>query len=143
MPPGTLLALNTYMTPEPRSERSRGQLLRDAAVTLAAVLLAFAAFDDITTDTATTFTFEWVGLAVCGVCLLFVSWRLLRSEHRWLGSLSVVALAAAAGAGSTIRPGTGPFQIEYLITLAGLLWFLLLVGMLTALAWRRTVRDAA
>ena len=143
MPPGTLLALNTYMTPEPRSERSRRQLLRDAAVTLAAVLLAFAAFDDITTDSATTFTFEWAGLAICGVWLGIVSWRLLRSGHQGLGFVSVVVLAAAAGAGSTIRPGTGPFRIEYLITLAGLLWFLGLVGMLTALAWRRTVRGAA
>jgi peptidoglycan/LPS O-acetylase OafA/YrhL len=125
------------MTLGHRAEQSRRQLLRDAAVTLATVLLAFAAFDDITTDTATTFTFEWVGLAVCGVWLLIVSWRLLRSEHRWLGSISVVALVAAVGAGSAIRPGTGPFQIEYLTTIAGLIWFLGLVGILTGQAWRR------
>jgi peptidoglycan/LPS O-acetylase OafA/YrhL len=124
------------MTPGHRAERSRRQLLGDAAVTLAAVLLAFAAFDDITTDTATTFTFEWVGLAVCGVCLLFVSWRLLRSEHRWLGSLSVVALVAAVGAGSAIGAGTGPFQLEYLTTIGALLWFLALAGILSAQAWR-------
>ena len=109
------------MTHGHRAERSRRPLLRDAAGTLATVLLAFAAFDDITTDRATTFTFEWVALAVCGVWLLTVSWRLLRSEIRWLGAVSVVALVAAVGAGSTIRPGTGPFQIEYLTTIAGLL----------------------
>jgi hypothetical protein len=131
------------MTHGHRPERSRRQLLRDAAVTLATVLLAFAAFDDITTDTATTFTFEWVGLAVCGVWLLIVSWRLLRSEHRWLGSISEVALVAAVGAGSAIRPGSGPFQIEYLTTIAGLLWFLGLVGILTGQAWRRTDQHAA
>jgi len=131
------------MTLGQRAERSRRELLRDAAVTLAAVLLAFAAFDDITTDTATTFTFEWVGLAVCGVWLLIVSWRLLRSEHRWLGSISVVALVAAVGAGSAIRPGTGPFQLESLTTIAGLLWFLGLVGVLTGQAWRRADRHAA
>jgi len=28
-------------------------------------MIAFAAFDDITTDTAATFTFEWLGLGVC------------------------------------------------------------------------------
>ena len=123
------------MTLEHRTEPSRRQSLRDAAVTLATVLLAFAAFDDITTDTDTTFTFEWAGLAVCAVSLLIVSWRLLRSEHRWLGAVSVVALVAAVGAGSAIRPGTGPFQIEYLTTLAGLLWFLALVGILTGQAW--------
>ena len=122
------------MTLGHRAERSRRQLLRDATVTLATNLLAFAAFDDITTDTATTFTFEWVGLAVCGAWLLIVSWRLLRSEQRWLGSISVVALVAAVGAGSAIRPGTGHFPIEYLTTIAALLWFLGLVGILTGQA---------
>jgi hypothetical protein len=126
-----------------RAERSRRQLLRDAAVTLATVLLAFAAFDDITTDTATTFMSEWVGLAVCGAWLLIVSWRLLGSGHRRLGSISVVALVAAVGAGSAIRPGTGPFQIEYLTTIAGLLWFLGLAGILTRQAWRRADQHAA
>ena len=130
------------MTPEHRAERSRRQLLRDAAVTLAAVLLAFAAFDDITTDNDTNFTVEWACLAVCGLLLAMVSWRLLRRGHRWLGYISVVVLVAAVGAGSTIRPGISPFRIEYLITLAGLLWFLGLAGILTIRAWRRTERDA-
>ena len=120
-----------------RAEQSRRELLRDAALTLATVLLAVAAFDDITTDTATTFTFEWVGLALCGVWFVIVSWRLLRSEHRWLGAISAVALVATVGAGSTIRPGTGPLQLAYLITIAGLLWFLGLVAILTGQAWRR------
>lgn len=131
------------MTRGHRAERSRRQLLREAAVTLATVLLAFAAFDDITTDRASTFTVEWVALGVCSVWLLTVSWRLVRSEHRWLGFVSVVALAGAAGAGSTIRPGTGSFQIEYLTTIAGLFWFLGLVGILTGQAWRRADQHAA
>ncbi len=131
------------MTHGRRAERSRGQVLRDAAVTLATVLLAYAAFDDITTDNATTFTFEWVALAVCGVWLLIVSWRLLRSENRWLGAISLVALLTAVGAGSAIRPGTGQFQIEYLTTIAGLLWFLGLAGILTGLTWRRTDQHTA
>ena len=126
----------TTVTPGHRAEPSRRELLRDAAVTLATVLLAVAAFDDITTDTATTFTFEWFGLAVCGVCLLIVSWRLLWSERRWLGSVSVVALVAAVGGGSSFTPGTDPFQVEYLTTIAGLLWFLGLVAILTGQAWR-------
>jgi peptidoglycan/LPS O-acetylase OafA/YrhL len=131
------------MTLAHRAERSRRQLLQDAAITLATVLLAYAAFDDITTDNATTFTFEWVALAACAVWLLVVCWRLLRSEHRWLGAISVVVLIAAAGAGSTIRPGTGPFEIEYLTTIAGLLWFLALVGILAGQAWRRADQRAA
>jgi hypothetical protein len=104
-------------------------------VTFATVLLAFAAFDDITTDSATTFTVEWFGLAVCGVWLLMVSWRLSWTEHPWLGSVSVVALAAAVGAGSSIRRGTGLFQVEYLTTIARLLWFLGLVAILTGQAF--------
>jgi peptidoglycan/LPS O-acetylase OafA/YrhL len=131
------------MTPGHRAERSRRQLLGDAAVTLATMLLAFAAFDDITTDNDTNFTLEWSILAVCGLLLAMVSWRLLRSEHRWLGYISVAVLVAAVGAGSTIRPGISPFQIEYLTTLAGFVWFLGLVGILTGLAWRRIDRDAA
>ena len=125
------------MTHAHRADHSRHQLLRDAVVTLVAVLLAFAAFDDITTDAATTFTVEWVGLAICALWLLIVSWRLLRREDWWLGSVSVVALVAAAAAGSTIRPGTGPFQIEYLTTIAGVLWFLGLAGILTGQARRQ------
>lgn len=130
------------MTHEHPAGPSRGQLLRDAAVTLAAVLLAFAAFDDITTDNATTFTVEWLALAACGVSLVIVSWRLLRSEHRWLGSVSVIALVAAVGAGSLIRPGTGSFQFEYLATIAGLLWFLGLAVILAGQAWRRADQHA-
>jgi peptidoglycan/LPS O-acetylase OafA/YrhL len=131
------------MTQGQRTVRSRRQLLRDAVLTLTAVLLAFAAFDDITTDTATTFTPEWIGLAVCGVWLVIVSWRLLRGEQRWIGSISMVAVAAGVGAGSTIRPGTGPFAVEYLLTVAGLLWFLGLVAILAGQAWQWADRHAA
>jgi hypothetical protein len=131
------------MTEGHRPGPSRRQLLREATVTLAAVLLAFAAFDDITTDNATTFTVEWAALAACGVWLVIVSWRLLRREHRWLGSVSGVAVVAAVGAGSSIRPGTSPFQFEYLATMAGLLWFLGLVVILASLAWQRADQHAA
>jgi hypothetical protein len=70
------------MTHLHRGERSHGPFRRDAAITLAALLLAFAALDDITTDTATTFTVEWIALAVCGVWLAIVSWRVLRNVWR-------------------------------------------------------------
>jgi hypothetical protein len=68
------------MTDLNRAGPSRGQLLRDAVLTFTAVLFAFAAFDDITTDTATTFTFEWLGLGLCAAWLLIVSWRLVRAS---------------------------------------------------------------
>ena len=124
------------MTDLNRAIQSRGQLLRHAVLTFTAVLIAFAALDDITTDTATTFTFEWLGLGACAAWLLIVSWRLVRGEHRWLGSMSVIALVVAVAAGATIRPGTGPFRIDYLATIAVLVWFLGLGGILVTRACR-------
>jgi hypothetical protein len=105
--------------------------------------MAFAAFDDITTDTAATFTFEWVGLGVCATWLLIVSWRLLRGEHRWLGSVSVIALVVAIGAAPAISPGTDPFRVEYLLTMVVLVWFLALGGILATRAWRLPQHHAA
>lgn len=131
------------MTDLNRTGESRGQLLRDAVLTFGAVLLAFAAFDDITTDAATTFTFEWLALGGCAVWLLAVTWRLVRAGHRWLGSMSAIVLAVGVAAGSTIRPGTGPFQVEYLATTAGLIWFLGLSGILAIQARRQPQHHAA
>ena len=126
-----------------RAEESRRQLLRYAALALATVLLAFAAFDDITTDTAITFRVEWGALAACAVTMFIVSWRLLQRGDWWLGSISMVALAAAVGAGSTIARGISPFQIEYLTTIAALFWFLGLAAILSVRAWRRNVTRRA
>jgi cation transport ATPase len=131
------------MTDLNRAGQSRGQLLRDAVLTITAVMIAFAAFDDITTDTAATFTFEWVGLGVCATWLLIVSWRLLRGEHRWLGSVSVIALVVAMGAAPAISPGTDPFRVEYLLTMVVLVWFLALGGILATRAWRLPQHHAA
>jgi hypothetical protein len=131
------------MTDLNRAGQSRGQLLRDAVLTITAVLIAFAALDDITTDTAATFTVEWLGLGVCATWLLILSWRLLRREHRWLGSVSVIALAIAFGTAFTISPGTGRFRVEYLVTMVGLVWFLGLGGILANRAWRLPQHHAA
>jgi hypothetical protein len=54
-------------------------IVRDAAITIVALLLMFAALDDITTDNATTFSAEYSALAICGGWLAFVSARLVRS----------------------------------------------------------------
>jgi hypothetical protein len=119
-----------------RGRPLRGQLLRDAAWTFFAVLLAFAALDDITTDTDTNFTVEWVALGVCAAWLSVVSWRLLRDEHQWLAVVSAVALVVAVGAGVTLRFGTAPFRGEYLATMAALMWFVGLSGILAFRALR-------
>ena len=125
------------MTRGHRPEATRRQLLRDALVTVAAVLLAFAAFDDITTGTDTNFTFEWAGLAVCAGALLSVCWRLVRREQWWLASISGVVLTGAVGAGALVRPGVHAFRIEYLMIVAGYFWFLVLAAILTSRALRQ------
>ena len=125
-----------------RAEPARGQLLRDAAVTFGTVLLAWAAFDDITTDNDTNFTIEWFALAMCGVWLLIVSWRLLRSEHRLLGSVSVVVIVATVIAGSTIGLSSSPLQAAYLTIFGGLLWFVGLAAILAGRAWRSADQHA-
>ena len=131
------------MTHLPRTALTRKQLVFHAALTVAAVLIAFAAFDDITTDTDTSFAFEWAGLAMCAAGLATVSWRLLHGGYRRLGITSLAALAAAVTAGTVIGAGTTPFQAQYLITVAGMLWFLSLAAILTILAGARGARYAA
>lgn len=112
-------------------------LLVDAIVTLTAVLVAFAAFDDITTDNATSFAFEYVALAACAVALALVIWRILGAGHRLLGVVSIVALAAALWGQRAIRPGLVPgLRAEYLATAAALFWFAALSLVLLALGWR-------
>lgn len=123
------------MAEQNRVEQASGPSLRDAVVTFAAVVLAFAAFDDITTDPAPSFTLEWLGLGVCAVWLLFVSWWLVRCGHQWLGLVSVVALAVGVAASFRIKPGMDPLSVEYLATLAVLVWFVGLSGMLATRTW--------
>ena len=125
------------------ASRFRGDLLRDAALTLTAVVLAFAALDDITTDTATTFAFERLALACCGVWLLTVAWRLRRDGHRVLGAISIFVIAAGASAQPWIGPGTTPsLRFEYVAAVAGLVWFVGVAGILAGIAWRSGKRHA-
>jgi hypothetical protein len=118
--------------------------MRDAALTLGAVVLAFAALDDITTDTATSFKVERFALALCGAWLLVVAWRLIRSGHRRLGAVSALAVAAGASAQLAIGPATGPsLRLEYVTVIAVLLWFIALAVILATSAWRLDKTHAA
>jgi len=126
-----------------RAPQLRGPLLRDAVLTFAAVLIAFAAFDDITTDASAGFTIEWLALGLCAAWLLSVSWRLIRGGHQWLGSVSAVALAIGAVAGSRVRPGTDRLGFDYLATLAALVWFVGLSGILATRPWWERPQQAA
>jgi len=108
--------------------------------TLGFCLLAFLAFDDITTDNATSFTFEYIGLFGCALWALFLAIRLILQGHRILGALSVIMLAAAVWSQRKIGPGTIPgWEPEYVATASGLLWFLLLSILLVLMGSRRRV----
>ncbi len=120
----------------PFSQSSR----RDAIVTFAVVLLAYAALDDITTDADTSFVVEWAALAACGVWVIALSWRLLQDGYRGLGSISIVAAVAGVGAGAFVRSGVDSLP-AFLTATASLLWFFTLAAILagqTARQYRRS-----
>jgi hypothetical protein len=109
----------------------------NAAITIAALFLVFAAFDDITTDNATTFRVEYTFLVGCTAWLLFVAWSLIRGGHRTLGFVSLVALASAVWAQHAIRPGMVPgWRPEYVVFTTAYCWFWALAGTMLWLGWR-------
>jgi hypothetical protein len=109
----------------------------NAAITLVVLLLVYAAFDDITTDNATTFRVEYTFLVGCAGWLLFVAWSLHRNGHRALGVASIIALASAVWAQHAIGPGMLPgIRPEYVVMIAAYLWFWAITGAMLWLAWR-------
>lgn len=116
---------------------------RDAVITVATVLLAVAAFDDITTDSARSFPLERSMLAACAVWFSVVAWRLWRHGHRALAVLSFGFVTIGALAQPTIGPGTVTMPLGYLATVGALAWFLLVAGVFAGFAWRSRRRHAA
>jgi hypothetical protein len=117
------------------------QLLANAAITFVALLLIFAAFDDITTDTATTFHVEYTFLVGCAGWLAFVIYSLIRRGHRTLGLVSLVALASALWAQHAIGPGMlSGLRPEYIVMTAAYFWFWALAGAMLWLAYRARKR---
>ena len=111
--------------------------LQDGFVTVAVLLLIFAAFDDITTDNATTFRLEYTILLACAGWLLVLALRLLRQRHYGLGAVSLLALASAVVAQRAIRPGITPgFWTEYVVATAVYVWFFVLSLLLLWRGWR-------
>lgn len=112
-------------------------LLRDGVLTLAALLLSFAAFDDITTGRETGFTLEYGILLACASWLLFVTLRLIRAHRRMLGVISLVALAAGLWGQREIGPGITPgLWPAYVATASAFLWFLVVAFMLFVAGWK-------
>ena len=124
----------------------RSRLRRDAIITVAVVVLAVLALDDITTDTAPSFPLERTALVGCAVWCVVVAGQLWRHGHRVLGALSFGLVIIAALAQPAIGPGPVPMQVGYLAYLAtggALAWFLLVAGVLAWFAWRPRRSHAA
>lgn len=104
-----------------------GVRLVHGVVTLAVVILAFLAFDDITTDNATSFTVEYFLLLAGAIWCLIVAVSLIGMRHFVLGGACVLVLAAAVWGQRSVGPGTIPsWQPGYVATVAALGWFLVL-----------------
>jgi hypothetical protein len=120
-----------------------GFLLRDGLISFVVVLLAFAAFDDITTDTSTHFTAEYTALVASAAWCGFVAASLIRLGRRTLGMLSLIALLVGLWAQRGIGPGiTRGLWPEYVAMIAVFLWFLALAATLVVLGWRGVPRTA-
>ena len=115
---------------------------RDGAVTVGVLLLAFAAVDDITTDDATAFPLEYSILVVCVVWLLFLGWNLLRSRHRFLGGMSVLAAGGSVWAQRAIGRGIVPDLWPVVVITGAYLWFWTLSLTLLWWGWRSHQRGA-
>lgn len=131
----------------PRETDSAGAattwLFAKAAITVVALLLVFAALDDITTDHAMTFRLEYTFLGGSAAWLLFVAWSLVRAGHRTFGYASLVALASALWALSGIRPGIVPaLRPEFVVMATAYVWFWFLACAMLWLAWRAGKRPA-
>jgi hypothetical protein len=120
---------------------ARRGLSRDAAITIAALLLVYAAFDDITTDTATSFRVEYALLVASAVWLLVISMRLMRRGHGLLGGVSLLALASAVWGQRAVGPGVvwgqpaAAFKPEYVAVIAAYGWFCALSVVMVWRAW--------
>jgi hypothetical protein len=115
------------------------RLRTHAVVTIAALLLVFAAFDDITTDDATSFPLEYATLAASAIWLLFIALHLMRHGHGLLGGISLLALASAVWGQRAVGPGVvggqsgAGFKPEYVAVLIAYGWF---CALSVAILWR-------
>ena len=131
------------MDRETSTDRNASRRLRtDAVVMFAALLFVFAAFDDITTDNATSFPLEYTILVGAAVWLLFIAVRLIRHGHGLLGAISLLALASAVWGQRAVgpgvvwgRPATG-LKPEHVAVMTAYVWFCALSIVMVWRAWR-------
>lgn len=103
--------------------RSVADLL-DGLVTLAVTFLTFLAFDDITTDNATSFRFEYTALVACAGWAIVLIVRLARRGRGRLAVACTGLLLALLWGQQKIGPGTtASWQPEYVAATAAFLGF--------------------
>ena len=115
---------------------SRAALLRDGTLTLIALFLVFAAFDDITTDNDTDFTFEYGLLVICAIWLMFVSFKLFHASRPVLGGISFIALAGAVWAQREVGPDNAAGLAASVTIISAFLWFVVIGVVLLFSGWR-------
>lgn len=115
----------------------RQNFLGSGLLTAGALLLLDAAFDDITTDKATSFPLEYSFLAVCAAWLLVLGVRLVRARRLTFGWISIAALASALWAQRAIGPATAPgWRAEYTIIIVAYVWFWIVAAALIRWGWQ-------
>ena len=114
----------------------RKNFLGSGLLTAGALLLVYAAFDDITTDNATAFPVEYSLLALCAGWLLVLTFRLLSARRLALGWMSLAALAGALWAQPAIvRGAASGWRTEYTVIIAAYVWFWLVTAALIRSGW--------
>jgi hypothetical protein len=127
------------MHPHEHPSRGRSNLVRNGLVTAAAVVLAFMALDDITTDLDQSFWLERSALAACECWFAFAAYRLFCTGRRAVGALSLGVIALATPAQFALGPGAVPgayAYVAYFAVAGGLAWFAVLSGFLVYTDWR-------
>jgi hypothetical protein len=112
--------------------------LLDGVVTLVAIVLAFLAFDDITTDNSTSFRVEYTFLLACVVWGIILIVRLARRGRSTLAGACTGLLLAVLWGQQRIGPGTrASWQPQYVAATAAFAGFLLVAIYLVTKGIRR------
>jgi hypothetical protein len=104
----------------------------DGVVTGAAVILAFGAFDDITTDNATSFEVEYSCLVLCLIWMAALIARLAKRGLNLLALLCAMLVLAILWGQRQIGPGTtASWQLEYVLATTAIIGiFLVACGLI-------------
>lgn len=104
---------------------------RDALLTVIAAGLAFAAFDDITTDNDINFAIERAMLLVCAGWAAWVGWSERARGRPLSAGVSLLVLAAAVWGQANLSASSDTIRtMASLSVVMALVWFLIVAGMI-------------